>query len=42
MRNLGIMVGDENEYFHPKQSLTRAELAQVLYNIDTNDSAWLR
>ena len=42
MRNLGIMVGDENEYFHPKQSLTRAELAQVLYNIDTNESTWLR
>lgn len=41
MRNLEIMVGDENEYFHPKQSLTRAELAQILYNIDMSDSNWL-
>lgn len=42
MRNLGIMVGDGKECFHPKQSLTRAELAQILYNIDTSDSKWLR
>lgn len=41
MRNLEIMVGDENEYFHPKQSLTRAELAQILYNIDMSDNNWL-
>ena len=38
MSNLGIMVGDVHGYFNPKQALTRAELAQILYNIDTNDS----
>ena len=41
MSNLGIMVGDGQGYFNPKQALTRAELAQVLYNIDTNDSELL-
>ena len=41
MSNLGIMVGDGQGYFNPKQSLTRAELAQVLYNLDTNDSELL-
>ena len=38
MSNLGIMVGDTHGNFNPKQALTRAELAQILYNIDTNDS----
>lgn len=41
MSNLGIMVGDSQGNFNPKKALTRAELAQVLYNIDNNDSGLL-
>ena len=41
MSNLGIMAGDSQGNFNPKKALTRAELAQVLYNIDNNDSGLL-
>ena len=30
----GILVGDQKGNFNPKQTLTRAQVAQVLYQID--------
>lgn len=36
MANNGLMVGDGNGNFNPKRSITRAEVAQVVYNYISN------